>query len=324
MKIGILGATGEVGRMIITLLEERRIFVSQLELYASERSAGHSISYLDQQIVVKQITPEALESPFDYLLFSAGGKISLQYAPIAAEAGNTVIDNSSAFRRSRPLIVPEVNGLLVDNYTGIIANPNCSTIQVVLPLDIIQKMYGIEEIIISTYQSVSGAGHRGILALSSDSYRQSENNPFSRDIDYNVIPQIGDFDVDGNCEEESKMVYELKKILNAPDIKISVTTVRVPVFYGHSESVFIRCKNNISIPEIERQFLSKNYLEYKRNDYLTPKEIADSDQSHISRLRKGPDDKSLLFWNVAHNVRLGAATNAANIMQYLIEHRRKQ
>lgn len=321
MKIGILGATGEVGRMMIQILQERQCRPKKLSLFASERSEGQQVGFFNELIKVQRVTKEALNEKFDFLLFSAGGDASKKYAPNAENAGNVVIDNSSAFRKTHPLIVPEVNGHLIDNYKGIVANPNCSTIQVVIPLYYMHLLYELEEVVISTYQSVSGAGHKGIAALNAEKNKNKTNSPFPKEIDGNVIPQIGEFDHEGHSEEELKMTYEIKKILNITNLKIAVTTVRIPVYYGHSESVFARFKKEASITEIEKAFTKSDSIEYQKNGYLTPKELLDSDKSFVGRLRKGPDKHSVQFWNVAHNIRLGAATNAVNIMQYMLNNK---
>jgi aspartate-semialdehyde dehydrogenase len=321
MRLAIVGATGEVGRMMLKVLEERELSINELFLYASEKSAGTLLKYCGENIVVRKLTKQAMQQSFDYLLFSAGKQVSFDYVPTAATAGNTIIDNSSAFRKTHPLIVPEINGDLLKNYQGIIANPNCSTIQLVLALYPVHMNYGLDEVVISTYQSVSGAGNHGKKALqrerAGDKWVPTES-PFSREIDLNVIPQIGQIDETGYCEEEQKMIFEIRKILNIPTLKVAVTTVRVPVLYGHAESVFVKFKEKIEVDEIASIFNSIGALKYYPKDFITPKEIGDSEKSHIARVRMGVDDHSLLFWNVAHNVRLGAATNAVKIMEHLI------
>ncbi|MBW6515790.1 MAG: aspartate-semialdehyde dehydrogenase [Candidatus Cloacimonetes bacterium] len=321
MQLAIVGATGEVGRMMLKVLEERELSIDELFLYASEKSAGTLLKYRGEDFEVRKLTQQAMQQSYDYLLFSAGKQVSLEYAPIAETKGNTIIDNSSAFRRTHPLIVPEINGDLLKKYQGIIANPNCSTIQLVLAVYPMHMHYELDEVVISTYQSVSGAGNRGIKALQGERAGDkwvSTESPFSREIDLNVIPQIGQFDETGYCEEEQKMIFEIRKILNIPTLKVAVTTVRVPVLYGHAESVFVRFKEMIEVDEITPLFNSIGALKYYPKDLITPKEIGNSELSHIARVRKGVDDHSLLFWNVAHNVRLGAATNAVKIMEHLI------
>ncbi len=321
MRIGIVGATGVVGRMMLQVMEETNIPIQELELFSSHKSAGSSLKFRERDYCVKELTVKAMQGSYDYLLFSAGSKVSLEYAPIAEAAGNTVIDNSSAFRKTHPLIVPEINASSLKNYRGIIANPNCSTIQLVLVLDPLNERYELEEIVVSTYQSVSGAGYDGIAALNAERENKNRKSPFAREIEMNVIPQIGAFNEQGECEEEQKMIFEIKKIINNPGLRVAVTTVRVPVLYGHAETVFARFRRKICLAELSDIFRQYPAIEYHGKTYITPKEIGDSDKSHIARIRKGVDDYSLLFWNVAHNVRLGAATNAINIMRYLIKSR---
>jgi aspartate-semialdehyde dehydrogenase len=317
MHIGIVGATGEVGRMMLRVLEEMKIRVDKLQLYSSAKSAGTSLIFNKREIKIKELTAGAVKQKFDYLLFSAGGRVSSEFALIAEEAGNTVIDNSSAFRKSRPLIVPEINGSLLQGYRGIIANPNCSTIQLVLALYPLHRRFGLEEIIVSTYQSVSGAGNKGIKALIVERNGMSQETPFPREIDLNVIPQIGSFDGNGECEEELKMISEIRMIMGETTLKIAVTTVRVPVVYGHAESVFARFREKIDCQEIPELYIPQPAVDYHGLNYITPKEIGESDKSHIGRMRSGYDEYSLQFWNVGHNIRIGAATNAVKILQYL-------
>lgn len=318
MNIGIVGATGEVGRTMLRVLEEKEIVADRLDLYASSRTAGSVLTFRRQEFEVQELTVEAMQKRHDYLLFSAGSEVSLKYAPIAEAAGNTVIDNSSAFRSTKPLVVPEINSELLDGYRGIIANPNCSTIQLVLALHPLHQSYALRELVVSTYQSVSGAGYKGMRALTAERKKIKISTPFPREIDLNVIPQIGEFDLEGNSMEEQKMVKEIRKILNLPALKIAVTTVRVPVMYGHAESVFVRCEKEIILGKIRELFSSCSAIHYHEKGYLTPKEIGESDESHVSRVRHGFDRYTLQFWNVAHNVRLGAATNAIKILEHLM------
>ena len=318
MKIGVVGATGVVGKMMLTVLQERKFPVNELTLMASARSAGKTIEFCGKNHTVREVSYDLIRKPYDFLLFSAGGRVSEQFAPIAEEAGNTVIDNSSSFRHNRPLIVPEINCDLLKGYKGIVANPNCSTIQLTLALYPLHLRFHLEKVIVSTYQSVSGAGQSGISALYEERAGKSEDFFFSNSIDLNVIPQIGPCQEFGYCQEEIKMCYETAKILSLNDLLISATTVRVPVLYGHSESVFASFRSTIDITEAVREIKNSPYLCYHPT-FITPKELVDSEQSHICRLRMGFDDKSIQFWNVAHNIRLGAATNAINILSKMIE-----
>jgi len=316
MNIAVVGATGEVGRMMLTCLDEMNVPVSRLDLFASERSEGSVIYYIDEAITVKKLQETSLCAKYDYILFSAGGAISKYFAPIAEEAGNTVIDNSSAWRREAhiPLVVPEINGDLLAGYQGIIANPNCSTIQLTLALKTLHDRYGLKRVIVSTYQSVSGSGYKGIRALEQQRHGSEEVSPFSERIDLNVIPQIGAFLDDGYCMEEDKMHYESARILNLDNLQVCATTVRVPVYYGHCEAVFAEFEQETDLAEAARLLSAAPAVVYHDNTSITPQSLGKSNDSHVSRLRYGPDKYSLCFWNVGHNVRLGAATNAVRIL----------
>lgn len=318
MRLGIIGATGEVGRMMLRVLQEREIRVTDLQLFASGRSEGTELDFRGKGYKVRKLTAKAMEEQFDFLFCSAGSSIAREYAPLAEKAGSIIIDNSSAFRHSHPLIVPEINGSLIKGYKGIIANPNCSTIQLVLALHPLHLRFEMSELIISTYQSVSGSGYQGIRALMEEREGSLKESPYPREIDCNIIPQIGVFDENGDSEEERKMVFEIRKIFDKQDLQIGVTTVRVPVIYGHAESVFARFHRRVELNEISTLYSSFPAVEYYKENYITPKEIDESDQTHVARIRRGTDDHSLLLWNVAHNVRLGAATNAVKILQYVI------
>ena len=320
MKIAIVGATGKVGRMMLTCLSEFNIKYQTLDLYATVNSAGREIDFENKKYIVKALSKEAMEYGYDYILFSAGGAVAKEFAPFAAEVGSVVIDNSSAFRQevNIPLIVPEINCNLIRNYEGIIANPNCSTIQLVLLLKPINEYKKIKKIVVTTMQSVSGAGYKGISEMQSQRAGALANNIFPKQIDLNVIPQIGNMSENDYCEEENKMAFETRKILNDPSINISVTTVRVPVVYGHSESVYIEFYDEVVISDIINILSGSEAVCYQK-DYITPLEIGESNLSYVSRIRYAGDKKSILLWNVAHNVRLGAATNAVKILMKCIE-----
>jgi len=315
MKIGIVGATGEVGRKMIKVLEEYNVPIRELHLFASERSAGKEIMFKGNKFKVKKLTKEALMDQYDYLLFSAGASVSKEFAPIASENGTTVIDNSSAFRMvpDIPLIVPEINSNLLKGYKGIIANPNCSTIQMVLSLYKLHQRYSIDEIIVSTYQSVSGAGYKGIKELQDQIKGSKEINIFPKQISHNVIPLIGKIENNGFTQEEMKMVNETRKILNDNSIKVYPTTVRVPVVYGHSESVFVRFKNEFKDIEEVKEIIASGENVKVVEDIITPIDVTDSDITFVCRVRTF-DKNSILFWNVADNIRVGAATNAVRIL----------
>ena len=316
MKIGVVGATGEVGRMMLICLQEQKIEIDELHLFASKKSAGTRVKFRNQEIEVQELTEDKMKQSFDYLLFSAGGEVSKKFSPIAEKAGNTIIDNSSAFRQDPriPLVIPEINGSILENYQGIIANPNCSTIQMLLPLYAIHKTNKIKKIIVSTYQSVSGSGNKGIQSL----LQKDAKSCYPRKIQNNVIPLIGEIFPNGYSEEEQKMMFETHKIFSDKEIKVSATTVRVPVIYGHSESIYIELEKRYDMSEIKQHLRDAQGVKYLENDFITPLELGDSDDSFVCRLREGVDNHSLVFWNVANNIRVGAATNAVRILKYLI------
>jgi aspartate-semialdehyde dehydrogenase len=321
MKIGIVGVSGEVGRMMLKSLEEFDIPVTELRLFASSRSAGQRIGFKKRLFMIEELTEKTMQEKYDYLLFSAGSSVSYRYAPIAAEHGNIIIDNSSAFRRdsSIPLIVPEINSDLLKGYRGIIANPNCSTIQMVLPLAALDRRFGLKKVIVSTYQSVSGSGHKGITELENQEKGSSEHKIYPRRIHRNVIPQIADFRDDRYTEEEEKMRFETNKILGRTDILISATTVRVPVRYGHSESVYAEFEKEIDLSGAEECLRLMPSVVYMSDSFITPLELEEANNSYVCRLRYGVDKHSLAFWNVGDNVRIGAAVNAVRIVAKMIE-----
>jgi len=314
LTIFIVGATGEVGRTILKVLEERLELPCKLKVFSGEKSHGKYLMFKNQKLKVEKLDAKHLKEKADYVLFSAGAEVSKRYALIAGNSGSVVIDNSSAFRmeKSIPLIIPEINGWLLKNYKGIIANPNCSTIQMLLALYKIHKVYEIEEIVVSTYQSVSGAGRSGINELLNQIRGHSEIQHFPETIFQNVIPQIGNISENGFSKEEIKMIKETHKILNNENIKIYPTTVRVPVLYGHSEAIFVRVKKTINNTNIKSFFTAPPYLEYIDN-LLTPKFCSGKDTTFVSRLRIC-GKREFLIWVVADNVRVGAATNAVKIL----------
>ncbi len=317
MKIAIVGATGEVGRMMISCLEESNVQISALELFASRRSEGTTLYFNDDPIKVQTLSESSIAKQFDYVFFSAGAGVAKTYAPIAAEYSEIVIDNSSGFRQDPaiPLVVPGVNEDLLQGYRGIVANPNCSTIQIVLPLAVLDKLFGLNKLIVSTYQSVSGSGHQGVTTLMNQRKGSSDKGVYPHVIDLNVIPQIGGFQDSGYSQEEEKMHFESRKILRLPELKVSVTTVRVPVVYGHSAAVYAQFDKHVDIPQAEKALSVARSIVYYPNSYVTPLDLGNSNDSHTCRLRYGCDENSLNFWNVGHNVRLGAAANAIEIFK---------
>ncbi len=315
MRLAIVGATGEVGRMMLRKLEEEKISPKVIDLLASKRSEGKHLKFETRDLEVKELREGSFDKGYDYVLFSAGATVSKHYAPMAAERGAVVIDNSSAFRSDAeiPLVVPEINGDILKGYGGIVANPNCSTIQMVLSLSGIYKSYGIKTIVVSTYQAVSGAGNKGIAELEEQERGDIRPSVFVRQIHRNVVPIIGDLLHSNFSTEEMKMVHETRKIFRDDSISVWPTTVRVPVVYGHSESVFCETVRPFSLEDLRREIESSKDVVYSE-ERLTPVEVAGSDSVFVSRLR-GFDGNRFLFWNMADNIRVGAATNAIRIMK---------
>ncbi|SNZ09910.1 aspartate-semialdehyde dehydrogenase [Persephonella hydrogeniphila] len=330
-NIAILGATGAVGQTMLRVLEERNFPVDEIRLLASERSAGKELEFMGIKYKVQPVSPEAFEG-IDIALFSAGGSRSKEWAPVAVEKGAIVIDNSSAFRMDDdvPLVVPEVNPEDVKWHKGIIANPNCSTIQMVVALNPIHKSKKIKRVIVSTYQAVSGAGATAIKDLEEETKAFFEGKYYYPEalpnhIAFNVIPHIDVFLDNDYTKEEMKMFNETRKIMHAPEIKVSATCARVPVFYGHSEAVTIETEEPIS-PEEAREILKNApgvILEDdpQNNVYPMPIEVAGKDEVFVGRIRKDlAFDNGLSMWVVADNLRKGAATNAVQIAELLVEY----
>ncbi len=319
LKVGIVGATGAVGRNMVEVLENSKVEISEIRLFASERSAGQTVKFRGMNVLIERLTQEALKEAFDYLIFSAGSDISKEFAPIAAETGTVVIDNSSAFRMipGIPLVVPEINGHLLKNYRGVVANPNCSTIQMVLTLYRIHDRYQLHEIFVSTYQAVSGAGYKAIREYEEQLAGSNHYSVFARQIAHNVIPLIGNI-VDDLSQEEWKMINETKKILNSRSVNVYPTTVRVPVRIGHSESIIARTLFPIMSKEDLIDTISSGEDVVVHEDIVTPIEVEKDDYVHVSRIRLF-DAHTFGMWVVADNLRVGAATNAVRIMEKHIE-----
>lgn len=323
LTIGLVGGTGAVGVKMMEILEERRVPIDKLRIFASERSAGKKIEFKGKEITVELLTEEVMQEEFDYLLFSAGGSVSAKYAPIAAKAGNIVIDNSSQWRMTNniPLVVPEVNADILKGYRGIISNPNCSTIQMIVALAPLHKKYGIKKIVVSTYQAVSGSGHKAIVELENQMKdTQYPNKVYPKKIVNNCIPHIDSFEENGFTKEELKMVYETQKILEDNTIEINATTVRIPVFYGHSESIYLEFKETPDLKEIKEILSNAPGVVVMDNpanmEYPTPLETANTDDTYVGRIRKDLyNEKAISIWVVADNLRKGAATNAIQIME---------
>lgn len=330
--VAIVGATGAVGEAMIEILEQREFPVGELYLLASERSAGKRISFRDKQIAVQDL------ANFDFSkvqigLFSAGGSISEEYAPIAAEAGCVVIDNTSHFRRDPdiPLVVPEVNPhAAVDLHArGIIANPNCSTIQMLVALKPLHDAVGIARINVATYQAVSGTGKSAIEELAGQTARllngqPAESKVYPRQIAFNALPQIDSFQENGYTREEMKMVWETHKIFEDDSIAVNPTCVRVPVFHGHSEAVHIETRDKLSAVEARQLLESAPGVtvidEQEDGGYATPvTDGAGQDAVFVSRIREDiSHEKGLNLWIVSDNLRKGAALNSVQIAELLL------
>jgi aspartate-semialdehyde dehydrogenase len=323
MHIALLGATGAVGRTMLQVLAERRLPVDRLTLLASPRSKGRSLRWGGRDWACAVAEPGAFRG-VDFALFSAGGDRSREWAPIAAEEGAIVVDNSSAWRMDPqvPLVVPEVNGDAArERPKGIIANPNCSTIQMVVALEAVRRAAGLTRVVATTYQSVSGAGETGRAALRDELLgNRPEESPFARQISGNVIPQIGDLDADGWTGEEHKMINETRKILGLPDLAVAATCVRVPVEVGHSVQVMVETERELSPEEAHEALAAFPGVVVARDDarYPTPLETAGRDEVFVGRIRRDPFlPRTLHLWVVADNLRKGAATNAVQIVEEL-------
>jgi aspartate-semialdehyde dehydrogenase len=323
MKVAILGATGAVGRMMLRILDERNFPVDELVLLASERSRGQKVRWRDRDYTVR--VPEA--GVFDgcgIALFSAGAARSREWGLRATDEGATVIDNSSAWRMHPdvPLVVPEVNGARARNpKRGIIANPNCATIQLVIALEAVRRAGGLRRVVSTTFQSVSGAGQKGIDALAAElAGGKSANSPFTAQIAGNVIPFIGPRNSDGWNEEEDKIRNETRKILELPELAVMATCVRVPVAIGHCVAAMVQMERPLSPNQVRAAFAAMPGLQLTPDgtDPL-PRDVAGTDIVRVGRVRSDPDFPEVLhLWVVADNLRKGAATNAVQIAEQLL------
>ena len=320
-KLAIVGATGLVGRTVLKILEEKNLPIYEYVFFSSQKSAGSVINFKNKDYVIRELKEDSfLKEYFDFAVFSAGASTALKYAPIASENGCTVIDNSSAFRMNNevPLVVPEVNPWDIKLNKGIIANPNCSTIQSVLPIKALDTKYTVKRIIYSTYQAVSGAGRLGIKDLENKS-----SNKFPHSIYNNCLPHIDTFLENGYTKEEEKMINETRKILHKPDLKITATCVRVPVLNSHCESINLEFEKEFDIKDIYstlENFENITVLDNpEENLYPIPTLVSGKDNVFIGRIRRDYSTKNALnLWVVADNIRKGAATNAIQILEKLI------
>ena len=325
-KVAIVGATGLVGRTVLKVLEEKKFKNVEYYLFCSKKSANTKINFLNTTYITQELTTNSFDLHFDYAIFCAGGETSKNYAPIAVSKGTVVIDNSSIFRMDEnvPLIVPEVNSEEILNNNGIIANPNCSTIQAVLPLKALDNKYGIKRIVYSTYQAVSGAGRSGIEDLLSK-YAGEDLKKFPYSIYNNCIPHIDVFMEDGYTKEEHKMINETRKILNKPNLPITATAVRVPVENCHGESINVELENDFDLYDVKLLFQNFPNLivvdNPDKNYYPLASKANGNDEVFVGRIRRDFSVKNgLNFWVVADNLRKGAATNAVQILEYLLIH----
>lgn len=333
VRIAVVGATGMVGRTFLEVLEEFKLPVSEYVLFASARSAGTKTTFMGQEYTIQELNENSFDSGFDFALFSAGGSISAKFAPIAAEKGCIVVDNSSQWRMDKevPLIVPEVNPEALKNHKNIIANPNCSTIQAMLPLKAIYDAFGIKRIIFSTYQAVSGAGLAGYHDLEHGAQAFANNTEaklekFPQPIFGNCLPHIDVFMETGYTKEEQKMIDETKKILNDDTLQITATTVRVPVFNGHSESINIETEKPFEIEDVKKVLANFHEGLVLMDDpengiYPTPLQATGHNEVYVGRVRRDfSTENGINLWCVADNIRKGAATNTIQIAKYMIEH----
>lgn len=325
-KLAIVGATGLVGRSFLKVLEEKNLPNFEYKLFCSKKSSGKHIKFLGKDYTTEELTEKSFDEGFDFALFSAGGETSKKFAPIAKSKGCVVIDNSSAFRMDNnvPLVVPEINPEDIKWHKGIIANPNCSTIQAVVPLNVLNKKYKIKRIIYSTYQAVSGAGQNGVEDLKNGIKGTPTTKKFSHPIFNNCLPHIDVFLENGYTKEEMKMINETRKILHNDNLPITATTVRVPVINCHSESINVEFEKDFDINEL-RQILSNTtgiVLQDDPSNNIYPLACLanDHDEVFVGRIRRDYSVKyGINMWVVADNIRKGAATNAVQILEKLIK-----
>lgn len=325
MKVAVVGATGLVGTVMLKVLEERNFPIDELIPVASEKSVGKTLEYRGKSYRIHSAA-EAMAKKPQIALFSAGGGTSLELAPQFAAAGTTVIDNSSAWRMdpTKKLVVPEINAHVLTTADKIIANPNCSTIQMVLALNPLHKKYKIKRVVVSTYQSVTGTGVKAVDQLMNERKGVKGEMAYKYPIDLNVIPQIDVFTDNGYTKEEMKMVNETKKIMGDDNVKVTATTVRIPVMGGHSESVNVEFENEYEIKDIFE--ILKNTPGIVVEDdtanqvYPMPMNAHNRNEVFVGRIRRDETQpKTLNFWCVADNLRKGAATNAVQIAEYLVK-----
>jgi aspartate-semialdehyde dehydrogenase len=324
-NVAIVGATGLVGQTFLKVLKERNFPVEKLYLYASARSAGKTVNFVGKDYTVIELNDENIKDDIDVALFSAGGDMSKEYAPKFKAKGAIVVDNSSAWRMEKdiPLVVPEANPEALDGHNGIIANPNCSTIQVMPILKVLADKYGLKRVIYSTYQAVAGSGQKGIDDLEANLKGEPSKN-YPHQIAFNLLPHIDSFLDNGYTKEEMKMVEETRKILGLPDLKVTATCVRVPVKMGHAVSVNVELEKSFDLKDVFKAFEEKEGVVVKddvsKNVYPMPIEAEDTDEVYVGRIRRDESvENGLNLWVVADNIRKGAATNTIQIAETLIK-----
>ena len=328
-NVAVVGATGMVGNKFLEVLTERKLPVENYYLFASKKSAGKEIDFMGEKHTVIELNDdniEKLKGKLDFALFSAGGSVSAEFAPKFVKIGAVVVDNSSQWRMDEnvPLVVPEVNPEDIKKHNGIIANPNCSTIQAMVALKPLYDAYGIKRIIYSTYQAVSGAGVKGYTDL-----KENKTEKFPYPILNNMLPHIDVFTENGYTKEELKMANETRKILHDKKLKVTATTVRVPVFYGHSESINVELKKSTTREDVMKLYASAPGIvlqdDVKNNIYPMPINAENKDEVFVGRIRMDDSVKSgVNIWVVADNIRKGAATNAVQILELLMQYNSEQ
>jgi len=328
-NVAVVGATGAVGRTMLAILAERKFPVAELRALASARSAGSKLPFQGREVIVQELSADSFEG-MDIALFSAGAAISRQFAPIAVAAGCVVVDNSSAWRMDPevPLVVPEINAGAIGDNPGIIANPNCSTIQMVMVLKPIHDRYRVKRVVVSTYQSVSGSGRKAIEELKQQTQnllagRPPECTVYPHPIGFNCLPHIDVFLENGYTKEEMKLVNETRKILGDESIQVSPTTVRVPVLYSHSESVNVECEEAPDLRELRERLAAFPGVSVvdapEKNEYPLAIDAAGKDEVIVGRIRRDLTHPCAVnFWVVADNLRKGAALNAVQIAESVI------
>lgn len=326
MKVAVVGATGLVGSKMLQVLEERNFPLTELLPVASEKSVGKEITYKGRTYKVMGMADAVAARP-DIAIFSAGGGTSLEWAPKFAEVGTTVVDNSSAWRMdpTKKLVVPEINADVLTREDKIIANPNCSTIQMVLALAPLQRRYGIRRVVVTTFQSVTGTGKRAVDQLFGEREGKPVDRVYPHPIDLNILPHIDSFLDTGYTKEEMKMVNETCKILRDDSIRVTATTVRVPTIGGHSESVNVELAEDFTLEEVRRLLSETPGIvvqdDPQNNVYPMPLNAHEKDEVFVGRLRRDfTQPNTLNMWVVADNLRKGAATNAVQIAEYLVQH----